>query len=130
MYFWAVQHFGIDKITHKYLVKGHTQNQTDSMHSCIERNKKLYLKANNIYVPADWIGIIKTAKRTGSPFQVYEATGDEFLDFKKFSEHFNFKDLPFTDMKMFEVCSFNLYALVCHLIEILITMFLFTDSKK
>ncbi|KAJ4428351.1 hypothetical protein ANN_24370 [Periplaneta americana] len=37
LYLYAVRYLGIKSITHKYLVKGHTQNEGDAVHSLIER---------------------------------------------------------------------------------------------
>lgn len=37
LYLNAVIHLNVKSITHKYLIKGHTQNEGDSAHSLIER---------------------------------------------------------------------------------------------
>ena len=42
----------IKSITHKYLIIGHTENEGDSMHSCIEREKKGVVLSGSIYVPS------------------------------------------------------------------------------
>lgn len=52
-------------ITHKYLEKGHTQMECDSMHSTIERK----LKNREIYSPAQYVEICKTARLT-KPYHV------------------------------------------------------------
>lgn len=53
MYLYCVTHMDIKSITHKYLIIGHTENEGDSMHSCIEREKKEVLMTGSIYVPSE-----------------------------------------------------------------------------
>jgi len=64
------------KITHRFLEKGHTQNEGDSMHACIENAHKGKL----IYVPSQWVTLIRCAKVTGKPYTVFEVSNEEFLD--------------------------------------------------
>lgn len=66
------------KITYKFLEKGHAQNEGDSMHSCVEHTKK----GKSIYVPAQWITLVRCAKVIEIPYTVNEISYDEFLDFK------------------------------------------------
>ncbi|KAM3960074.1 uncharacterized protein ACR2FA_005875 [Aphomia sociella] len=40
LYLYAVTHLNIKSITHKFLVKGHTQNEGDNIHSLIEKEIK------------------------------------------------------------------------------------------
>jgi len=66
LYIHAVRQFkNIKTITHKYLIKGHTQNEGDSVHSLIERQCKKQLKSGPIYTPEAFVSIIRTAKKTG-----------------------------------------------------------------
>ncbi|KAJ8940885.1 hypothetical protein NQ314_010548 [Rhamnusium bicolor] len=37
VYIYAVEHFQIGSITHKFLIRGHTQNEADAIHSIIEK---------------------------------------------------------------------------------------------
>lgn len=64
------------KIYQKYLVVGHTQMECDSVHSTIERRKK----NKELYVPADFIQIIKDA-RAKQPYQVKYVDHKFFKDF-------------------------------------------------
>lgn len=50
-------------ITHKFLIKGHTQNEGDAVHSTIQKNITRALKSSPIYVPDQYITLIKTAKK-------------------------------------------------------------------
>ena len=42
MLWYALQRFSLTCIEHKYLEKGHTQNENDTMHSSIESASKKY----------------------------------------------------------------------------------------
>ena len=44
-------------ITLRFLEKGHTQNEGDSIHATIERR----VKGQKVYIPNDWHEIIKSA---------------------------------------------------------------------
>lgn len=57
--------------------KGHTQNEGDSVHACIENVQK----GKVIYIPAQTL--ISCAKVTGNPYTVIiEVSNEEFLDLK------------------------------------------------
>lgn len=49
------------KITHTFLGRGHTQSEGDSMHSCVEHAKK----GKSIYVPAQWITLVRSGTYSG-----------------------------------------------------------------
>ncbi|KAL4104377.1 hypothetical protein QTP88_019678 [Uroleucon formosanum] len=51
MYLYAVEKYQINSITHKYLIRGHTQNEGDTVHSVIEKSMKRSKKSGPIYVP-------------------------------------------------------------------------------
>lgn len=53
----------VPEITHKFLTTGHTQMPVDSMHSRIETQKQRALKSGPVYIPAQWVSIIKLAKK-------------------------------------------------------------------
>lgn len=62
MYMYAVAVYDfINSITHKFLIKGHSQNEGDSLHSVIQRSICRTLKAGPIYTPDQYITIIRTA---------------------------------------------------------------------
>lgn len=69
-------------VTHKFLIKGHTQNEGDSVHSTIQRNIIRALKSSPIFVPDQYITLIKTAKKKGTPYTVKELTHESFFDLK------------------------------------------------
>lgn len=78
MYAFAVQKFGVS-IIHRFLEKGHTQNEGDSVHALIERQKK----GKVIYTPDQWIMLIKMAKVIGDPYIVKEVCQNSVYDLKK-----------------------------------------------
>ncbi|KAG8334063.1 hypothetical protein J6590_108696 [Homalodisca vitripennis] len=53
-------------ITQKFLEKGHTQMECDSMHSVIERK----LRNREIYSPAGYVEVCKTARLNPRPYKV------------------------------------------------------------
>lgn len=83
MYLYATQNLPyINSITHKFLIKGHSQNEGDSVHAVIERQIKRALKSGPIYVPDQYITLIRTAKKSGNPYVVEELSYDAVFDLK------------------------------------------------
>lgn len=79
----ALRHFARkhEKIViQKYLEKGHTQMEVDSCHSRIEAR----LKNRHIFVPYDYVSIIKEARQTPFPYQVEYLDHTYFLNFANF----------------------------------------------
>ncbi|CAG9812841.1 unnamed protein product [Phaedon cochleariae] len=86
MYLYAIENFDVERITHKYLIVSHTENEGDSMHSCIEKERSRILKSGPIYVPSEIVTITKSAKKKGTPYSVTEMSTEDFVDWKKVSE--------------------------------------------
>ncbi|XP_030764271.1 uncharacterized protein LOC115888640 [Sitophilus oryzae] len=82
MYMYALANLKIKSITHKFLIAGHTQNENDSVHSVIEKEVKKCLRSGPIYVPEQFIGIIRTARKRGTPYKVNELCYNDFYDLK------------------------------------------------
>ena len=79
MYLYCVNNFNnINTITHKFLIKGHTQNEGDSAHSLIERQIKRLLKSGPIYVPESFVTAIRMARKKWTPFNVREMMFGDF----------------------------------------------------
>lgn len=78
-YSYAVNTWKIRSITHKFLIHGHSQNEGDNVHSAIEKQIKRHLKSGPIYVPEQYVALIRTAKKTGSPYRVHELTYEDFM---------------------------------------------------
>ncbi|KAF2903338.1 hypothetical protein ILUMI_02846 [Ignelater luminosus] len=66
--------------------KRHTQNEGHSMHSCIERETNRLLRSGPIYLPCQWIPIIRLAKKNGKPYSVQEPDTSDVYDLKQLSE--------------------------------------------
>ncbi|CAH2095603.1 unnamed protein product [Euphydryas editha] len=82
MYLYALCNYKIQSITHKFLITGHTQNENDNVHSVIEKQVKKFLKSSPIYIPEQFITLIKTARKTGVPYNVKEMSYWDFYDLK------------------------------------------------
>ncbi|CAH1110705.1 unnamed protein product [Psylliodes chrysocephalus] len=99
---YAVQKYKIKQITQKFLVMGHTQNEGDSTHSVIEKQVRRSLKSGPIFVPEQFIQLIRTANKKGEPYRVRELTHEDFMDIKQLmidlGSNFNseYKKLHFT----------------------------------
>ena len=81
-YLYAVECLEINSITPKYLIRGHTQNEGDAIHSIIEKSVRKIKKSGPVYVPDQYISAIRTAKKKGNPLEVKEMNFDNFLDIK------------------------------------------------
>ena len=66
-------------VTQKFLEKGHTQMECDSVHSVIER----HLRNQDIYVLAEYVALMKRARSKPSPYQVRYVDHNFFQDFTK-----------------------------------------------
>lgn len=66
-------------ITQKYLEKGHTQMECDSVHSVIE----IKLKNTDIYVPNQYATLTKDAKKKNPKYEVKYLSFDFFKDFSQ-----------------------------------------------
>ncbi|XP_055912304.1 uncharacterized protein LOC129946218 [Eupeodes corollae] len=81
---WASKNFKVN-ITHRFLEKGHTQNEGDSVHALIEKSQKNKI----VYTPIQWYSIIRNAKTKEPVYKVTEMIQDDFKDFKTFSYSLN-----------------------------------------
>ena len=82
MLWYCIKRFDLTSIEHKYLEKGHTQNENDSMHSAIESASRNI----SVYTTPQWATIIQTARRN-QPYSVKEMSSTDFYDFKLLSEN-------------------------------------------
>ncbi|XP_060806519.1 uncharacterized protein LOC132903184 [Amyelois transitella] len=77
MYAFCSSKFKID-ICHRFLEKGHTQQEGDSVHAMIEKSSK----RKSIYSPEEWYTLVRWCKTSGDPYEVINITQNMFLDFK------------------------------------------------
>lgn len=66
-------------VTQKYLEKGHTQMECDSVHSVIERS----LRHREICVPAEYAAVIRGARSKPRPYEVRYVSHAFFKDFSQ-----------------------------------------------
>lgn len=107
LYLYAVNILDLDSITHKFLIKGHSQNEGDSAHSLIERQVKRLLKSGPIYVPETFLTAIRMAKKKGEPFRVKECDHEFFMNIKVLANEIgpmmNMKELKISEVKVLKV---------------------------
>uniref|UniRef100_A0A2S2NKT1 DUF7869 domain-containing protein n=1 Tax=Schizaphis graminum TaxID=13262 RepID=A0A2S2NKT1_SCHGA len=79
-YFWFLFKYpNLQEINHKFLLRGHTHLEVDSVHSVIERKKKRF-PLLSLSVPKEWEQFVETA-RVKNPITVHSM---EIEDFKNF----------------------------------------------
>ena len=74
---WAAQTLGLE-ISHTFFVRGHSENEADTIHSLIEKNSRHM----RVFTTAQWAFIISTAKVDKPHFEVTEMVTENFRDFK------------------------------------------------
>ena len=83
-----VQATKINQITITFLVKGHTENSADTVHSIIERNRS----TAKIFLPYEWATVIRSAPTEKIDLNVHELTFKDFFDLKELSARYkNFR---------------------------------------
>lgn len=97
LYLYAVQNLNITSITHKFLIRGHTQNEADSVHGLIEKEVQKNLKSGPIYTPDQYIALIKNAKKSKPPLIVHEMHYDSFYNLKSLQEEWGYNFTINTD---------------------------------
>ena len=95
MVWYALNVLQFELIEHTYLVKGHTFNENDSVHSKIER---IYYRNMTIYATPQWAAVIRGAKKSNPPYTVTEMARDNFYDWKGLS--LNLKNLDLDEDKV------------------------------
>ncbi|CAH2088043.1 unnamed protein product [Euphydryas editha] len=108
MYSIAAKKFNVN-ISHKFLEKGHTQNENDSIHALIERSSK----NKEIYTPDQWFALVRWAKDTGNPYIVKEVSIEDILDFKKLLAELRQRYLQFS---VYDFDRFSRHDLIGHVV--------------
>lgn len=82
-YFYILSKFPhVKKICHKFLLRGHTHMEVDSIHSIIEREAKK-CPSFQLVTPWDWLQLARISGKNKN-FNVFEMTTPDFKDFNKF----------------------------------------------
>ncbi|KAK3802181.1 hypothetical protein RRG08_004471 [Elysia crispata] len=66
MLLWAAQHFDFEEINHVFFVRGHSENESESIHARIEASSKHV----NVYTTSQWATVIQGAKRNAPYYKV------------------------------------------------------------
>lgn len=89
MFLYAVRSIeNLEWVEHKFMEKGHSYMEVDSMHSSIESAKKHV----SVYCMQDWINIFHVARsnrlrnKRSLPYNVQQLKHKDFIDFKKMAE--------------------------------------------
>lgn len=112
MYLYAVENYRINSITHKYLIRGHTQNEGDAVHNVIEKSLKKLKKSGPIYVPEQYVFMIRNAKKKGNSYIVKEMNFNDFIDLKRLSEELGFNYTKNSDGKQFKISEVKMLRFV------------------
>lgn len=95
MYYLACMKYKI-QIIHRYLEKGHTQMEADSVHARIETK----IRHEEVYTAKQWYGHIRTAKVKRPQYEVLEVTQENVLSFRALSEgFFNWGKVPVSKVR-------------------------------
>ena len=78
----CISHSKLERITHHFFVRGHSQSEGDSVHARIENETKL----KEIYTPNEWMMCVQNAKLTDPRYTVEELHTEEVMDLKKLVE--------------------------------------------
>ena len=72
----CMQGFNLLSVTHKYLEKGHTQNEGDFIHASIEHASR----NSYVYTTSQWAATVRSARQR----QHYYVTEISLMDFDQF----------------------------------------------
>ncbi|XP_053396810.1 uncharacterized protein LOC128556283 [Mercenaria mercenaria] len=80
MLWYAMKTLKLQSIKHKYLQKGHTQSENDSVHAAIESHSEV---SKPIYTTPQWATAIRGARKSKKAYEVKEMDCSDFFNFKK-----------------------------------------------
>ena len=93
---YALQKFNFTSVEHKFLEKGHTQNENDSIHAAIENASRNI----SVYTTPQWAAIVSAA-RPQKPYIVKEMDINDFYNFKEVSKQLKNLDLDVNREKVY-----------------------------
>jgi hypothetical protein len=108
----------IDAINHKFLEKGHSEMESDSIHAAVEFAKK----RTKIYVPSQWDTVIAMTRKT-NPYLVVPVKYTDFYNLKEFcvcycknmKKETNGEKVNWLKVKWIRVTKSNLKSIYCKL---------------
>lgn len=87
-------------------MREHTHNEGDAVHSVIERAIRRSKKSGPVYIPGQYVSIIRSAKKKGNPIEVKEMGFNDFIDLKILYDEMSLnitKDIEGNDFKISDV---------------------------
>lgn len=101
LYCWLCLKYGI-KIVHRWLVKGHTHMECDSVHAMVEKRTKNV----EIFTPSQWFGLIRAAKVNPPMYKVVEVDQSMVFNFERLGEmHLWARNVPILSLKELSLSS-------------------------
>lgn len=94
MYYMLAMKYEVN-IIHRYHEKGHTQMECDSVHARIEKK----IRKEEIFVPSQYYGLMKTAKVKKPSYQVYEIKTKDIFSFRELSKSMKWKSVPVSKIR-------------------------------
>ena len=102
----AAQTLGFQEISHTFFVRGHSENEADTIHSLVEKNSKHM----RIFTTSQWAFAISTAKIEKPQLEVTEMVTENFKDFKAATKNIinmdvdtNKDNVRYTDIRRYSV---------------------------
>ncbi|CAG9787842.1 unnamed protein product [Diatraea saccharalis] len=114
MYAYATKIFNIN-IHHHFFEVGHSQSESDAMHALKERRKKNKI----IYIPQQWVTLIRCAKSNGELYEVQEVSQSMILDMKQLLSYYNNwdQDLNYTKVSWSKIMHIHFSRDLPHIIK-------------
>jgi len=94
MYFALAMRLKIN-IIHRYLEKGHTQMECDSVHARVEKK----IKKQEVFVPSQYYGFMKTAKVKKPAYQIHEVKQSDIFNYRELAQHLNWSKIPISKVR-------------------------------
>lgn len=82
-------------IIHRYLEKGHTQMECDSVHARVEKK----IKKQEIFTPSQYYGFMRTAKVKKPIYKVHEVKQNEIFNYRTLAKHMNWSKVPISKVR-------------------------------
>lgn len=86
-------------IIQRYLEKGHTQMECDSVHARVEKK----IKKEDIYVPAQYYGFMRSAKVKKPTYTVHEAKQTEIFQYRDLAPHLQWDKVKTSKLREIQI---------------------------
>lgn len=82
-------------IIHRYLEKGHTQMECDSVHARVEKK----IKKEDIFAPSQYYGFMKSAKVKKPKYTVHELKQSNIFNYRDLAKNFTWSKIPVSQIR-------------------------------